>query len=200
MCVARAALAQSTFTKHGLFSTAASILTTDSHRSFPDQLNPGLPGKVTVAPFEWGDDIEALSGPWDLILGSDLCYQAEAVPKLLSSLAMLLDSPGTSALMSYELRPGFEHVHKELPAYGLQARQVWSCVSAQWPALLQCCYQHLEVPVQSDHHVCSDSESCNDSHGCCFAMFQVPQHQLSAEWRSPDILVWRIQRCSALEP
>lgn len=59
---------------------------------------------VTAAPLAWGESVAALHPPFDVVLASDVLYQAEALPLFVQSLREL-SSPSTLTLLCNEHRP-----------------------------------------------------------------------------------------------
>ena len=63
----------------------------------------GLGATAAAAPLEWGTSVGHLSPPCDLVLASDVLYQAEALPLFVQTLAAL-SGPRTLALLCNERR------------------------------------------------------------------------------------------------
>ncbi|KAI3436664.1 hypothetical protein D9Q98_006080 [Chlorella vulgaris] len=59
---------------------------------------------VTAAPLAWGESVAALHPPFDVVLASDVLYQAEALSLFVQSLREL-SSPSTLTLLCNEHRP-----------------------------------------------------------------------------------------------
>lgn len=86
--------------------------------------------------FEWGSDVTSLGPPFDLVLASDVVYEAAAVPALLQSLSDLA-GPTTAIWFAFEDRPPVTHeALLLLPKYGLIASEVNSFSHSQPPSLI----------------------------------------------------------------
>eukprot|EP01114_Cavostelium_apophysatum_P002472 TRINITY_DN12205_c0_g1_i1.p1 TRINITY_DN12205_c0_g1~~TRINITY_DN12205_c0_g1_i1.p1 ORF type:complete len:252 (-),score=26.34 TRINITY_DN12205_c0_g1_i1:13-747(-) len=59
--------------------------------------------KVKVAELDWGDNVPAVNPPFDVIVGSDLTYEAEAIPPLIRVLRALSDL-NTTIIYGHEER------------------------------------------------------------------------------------------------
>ena len=57
-----------------------------------------------VLPLRWGEPVAQLSPPFDLVLASDVAYDAACVPALISTFAALC-GPATRGLLAFEARP-----------------------------------------------------------------------------------------------
>lgn len=71
----------------------------------------------------WGTDVSRLRPPFDLILCSDVLYQAEALQPLLSTLRALSDG-ATRVLLSNEHRPALPFPRAAFEAAGLAVEEV----------------------------------------------------------------------------
>eukprot|EP00884_Botryococcus_braunii_P018180 jgi/Botrbrau1/5045/Bobra.37_1s0011.1 len=80
--------------------------------------------RVAVRELAWGEGVERFEPPYDLVLGSDLIYQLEALPSLFRTIRALSGCRGR-ALLSLELRPlVVEAARREAAHAGLSLRQV----------------------------------------------------------------------------
>ncbi len=72
----------------------------------------------------WGEDVLPFSPPYDVVLGSDLVYELDALGSLFRTIAEL-SGPETRTLFALEIRPVVvEAAWKEAAAAGLLAEQV----------------------------------------------------------------------------
>lgn len=86
------------------------------------QANP-LGGVATAAALAWGDPVGHLQPPFDLVLASDVLYQAEALPLFVQTLAAL-SSPRTLTVLCNEHRPALPFPWQLFRAAGFEVRQV----------------------------------------------------------------------------
>lgn len=85
-----------------------------------------LEGRASVRELAWGADADDFGPQFDLVLGSDLIYQLEALPCLFKTIRGF-SGPGTKTLLSLELRPlVVEAARKQAAAAGLILRQARS--------------------------------------------------------------------------
>lgn len=83
-----------------------------------------LGDRATAAALRWGDAVEHLRPPFDLVLASDVAYDAKALPALLTTLAALA-GPDSHILFAFESRPPVTDLAVQLlPSYGLMAEEV----------------------------------------------------------------------------
>jgi predicted nicotinamide N-methyase len=64
----------------------------------------GLEAQASVAQLVWGEPVLHLQPSYDLVLASDVLYEAQHIPALLESIRAL-SSPATRILLAYEERP-----------------------------------------------------------------------------------------------
>ncbi|EFN58830.1 hypothetical protein CHLNCDRAFT_140665 [Chlorella variabilis] len=106
---------------------AESVVLTDLPHLLPlvrsnIEANP-LGGVATAAALAWGDPVGHLQPPFDLVLASDVLYQAEALPLFVQTLAAL-SSPRTLTVLCNEHRPALPFPWQLFRAAGFEVRQV----------------------------------------------------------------------------
>ena len=73
---------------------------------------------------KWASDTEEVNPPFDVIIASDLLYDAKAVPELMLTIVSL-SSSDTITYLAFELRPNIiRAAFQAMEAYGLKAQQV----------------------------------------------------------------------------
>ena len=72
-----------------------------------------------MLPLRWGESVAHLSPPFDLVLASDVVYDAACVPALIGTFAALC-GPATRGLLAFEARPPVTDMALALlPEHGL---------------------------------------------------------------------------------
>ena len=118
-----------------LTDTDASLcsLAAENWRSNRDALPDGT--LVTTQRYRWGEPIDALGGPFDLCVGSDVTYEPRAHGALLRTLSTLLEIDGAAPpriLLAHQHRPltsalkregCLEHLIEEARRRGLVVRE-----------------------------------------------------------------------------
>ncbi|GAB4820725.1 hypothetical protein N2152v2_007771 [Parachlorella kessleri] len=102
---------------------AASVTLTDLPQLLPliqqnIQLN-SLQERAHAAALRWGEGVAHLQPPFDLVLASDVIYQAEAVPALLATLRDL-SGPRTLILLAAEHREQLPFPTQQVEAAGFE--------------------------------------------------------------------------------
>ncbi len=64
----------------------------------------GLAERAQALPLKWGSSVAHLAPPFDLVLASDVAYDAACVPALIATFAALC-GPATRGLLAFETRP-----------------------------------------------------------------------------------------------
>lgn len=83
----------------------------------------GLAGVASAAALQWGEPVKQLHPPPDLVLASDVLYQAQALPLFVRTLAAL-SGPGTLTLLCNEHRPALPFPGPLFAAAGFAVRRV----------------------------------------------------------------------------
>ena len=79
----------------------------------------GLAGRAQALPLKWGTSVTHLGAPFDLVLASDVAYDAACVPALIATFAALC-GPATRGLLAFETRPPVTDMAVALlPEHGL---------------------------------------------------------------------------------
>lgn len=104
---------------------AASVIVTDLSHLLPllEQniaLN-GVGSKVVAAALPWGQSVDALDPPFDLILASDVIYQEECISDLITTL-ISLSGKHTRVLLANEHRPKLPFPQEQFTAAGFLVR------------------------------------------------------------------------------
>ena len=85
-----------------------------------------MQSRVSVKPLKWGTDTDSFNPPYDIIIASDLLYDAKAIPDLMLTIVSL-SSSNTITYLAFELRPNVIRVaFQAMEMYGLKPEQV-SC-------------------------------------------------------------------------
>lgn len=83
----------------------------------------GLAGVATAEALPWGEPVGQLHPPFDVVLASDVLYQAQALPLFVRTLAALC-GPATLALLCNEHRPALPFPRHLFAAAGFSLRRV----------------------------------------------------------------------------
>ena len=91
-----------------------------------------MTGRAEVLPLRWGDSVAHLSPPFDLVLASDVAYDAACVPALISTFAALCGPATRGGLLAFESRPPVTDMAVALlPEHGLVGLPVRSTNAPQ---------------------------------------------------------------------
>lgn len=97
-----------------------------------------LPLQVLACPLDWHEDVPGLSA--DVIVGSDICYDPEAVPSLVRLLAQLLDNSAAAGAGAAGARDG-----EQSPPHTPRQQECSSSCTNDAPSRPQC---QAAVPQQ----------------------------------------------------
>ena len=77
-----------------------------------------------VKALKWASDVEEFDPPFDVIIASDLLYEAKSIPELMLTIVSL-SSSDTIIYLAFELRPNvIRAAFQAMEAYGLKAERV----------------------------------------------------------------------------
>lgn len=98
---------------------------------------------------KWASDTEEFNPPFDVIIASDLLYDAKAVPELMLTIVSL-SSSNTITYLAFELRPTIiRAAFQAMEIYGLKAEQVGASLNCLlFKAVSHCAHKSAsQIPI-----------------------------------------------------